>query len=224
MKLSEGQLLPWHRHTPRVISCSLAQSPLTFISSFISLFTGCAGLRLLLFSGGLPSFSISAMFSLWYFCQYLRWGGERKRRGACVREREERGSGSCLQRTHGGGPAALQRPEWRRGFRQGFAVPGRVSHLLRCILRGPRAGAEPPLWVKGEVEWGEKTRQGEGRRLKHYMTRWWSEAGYFFSLSRGAQSQRPHPLSAQSVRCKQVRTRNHSASHFSGVSCSLLKQ
>lgn len=52
----------------------------TFISSFISLFTGWAGFRLLLFSGGLPSFSISAMFSLWYFCQYLRWGRERRGR------------------------------------------------------------------------------------------------------------------------------------------------
>lgn len=62
---------------PRVITCSWAQTPFfTFISSFISLFTGWAGFRLLLFSGGLPSFSISAMFSLWYFCQYLRWGGE----------------------------------------------------------------------------------------------------------------------------------------------------
>lgn len=33
-----------------------------FISSLISLFTGWAGFLLLLFSGGLPSFSISAMF------------------------------------------------------------------------------------------------------------------------------------------------------------------
>lgn len=33
-----------------------------FISSLISRFTGWAGFLLLLFSGGLPSFSISAMF------------------------------------------------------------------------------------------------------------------------------------------------------------------
>lgn len=54
-------------------------SHLTFISSLISRLTGCAGFLLLLFSGGLPSFSISAIF-----CAYLvvemkwllvLWGG-----------------------------------------------------------------------------------------------------------------------------------------------------
>lgn len=58
--------------TPQTPSLSF----FTFISSFISLFTGWAGFLLLLFSGGLPSFSVSAMFSLKYFCQYLR-GPER---------------------------------------------------------------------------------------------------------------------------------------------------
>lgn len=62
------------------------------------------------------------------------------------------------------------------------------------ILRGPYASGDPPLCVKEEVEWGEKTRQGEGRPLKHYMTRWWAEVGYFFSLSHEAQSEQPHPL------------------------------
>lgn len=47
-----------------------ARAQPTFISALISLFTGWAGFLLLLFSGGLPSFSISAMFSL-NLCQYL---------------------------------------------------------------------------------------------------------------------------------------------------------
>lgn len=62
------------------------------------------------------------------------------------------------------------------------------------ILHGPYASGDPPLCVKEEVEWGGKTRQGEGRPLKHYMTRWWAEVGYFFSLSHEAQSEQSHPL------------------------------
>ncbi len=209
---------------PRVITCNWAQTPFfffffTFISSFISLFTGWAGFRLLLFSGGLPSFSISAMFSLWYFCQYLRWGGERR---GWERQRQlftvARRRVSC---SFSAARVTLVMPPRARGARLSQPSSARIVH-------GPCASGEPPLWVKGEVEWGEKTRQGEGRPLKHYMTRWWSEVGYFFSLSRGVQSEQSHPLSAapsrwQSASSKQVPTHSHPASHCcSGESHNLL--
>lgn len=193
--------------SPRVITCNWVQTHFffTFISSFISLFTGWAGFRLLLFSGGLPSFSISAMFSLWYFCQYLRWGRERR---GWERQRQlftvARRRMSC---SFSAARVTLAMPPRACGARLSQPSSARILH-------GPCTSGEPPQWVKGEVEWGEKTRQGEGRPLKHYMTRWWSEVGYFFSLSHGVQSQQSHPLSAapswwQSASSKQVPTQSH---------------
>lgn len=148
------------------------------------------------------------MFSLWYFCQYLRWGGERRgweRQLFTVARRRVSCSFSAARVT-------LVMPPRACGARLSQPSSARILH-------GPCASGEPPLWVKGEVEWGEKTRQGEGRPLKHYMTRWWSEVGYFFSLSHGVQSEQSHPLSGasswwQSVTSKQVPP--HSPPAFSG--------
>lgn len=139
-----------------------------------------------------------------------RWGGERQRQLFTVARRRVSCSFSAARVT-------LVMPPRACGARLSQPSSARILH-------GPCASGEPPLWVKGEVEWGEKTRQGEGRPLKHYMTRWWSEVGYFFSLSHGVQSEQSHPLSNapswwQSAGSKQVPTHSRQVSTllFGGV-------
>lgn len=126
-------------------------TPFTFISSLISLFTGWAGFRLLLFSGGLPSFSISAMFPLWYFCQYLRWGGERRgwEAAAAVYSRQ---TADVLQLFSGPCDAGDAAEGWRCAAKSAIFCPyppRSVRQWWAASVQSQRRG-----WVRGENETG----------------------------------------------------------------------
>lgn len=137
-----------------------ARAQPTFISALISLFTGWAGFLLLLFSGGLPSFSISAMFSL-NLCQYLGVKTPRAHgteRGGAVSELR---SGSEWQ--------AREKPLWSWCCCWwycccccGLTVPGRVSHLLPAISQRSEREQDRALSESQPRGWEKRASQTGG--------------------------------------------------------------
>lgn len=160
---------------PCVITCNWAQTPLP---SFLHLFPFWLGELVscfFYFPEVYPLFPSLPFFMILLSIFAVRLGWKRGVR-------------------RGGFTVAKQRLSW--GFataRVKLVMPLRACGAWlsqpssACIFHGPCASCEPLLWVKREVEWGEKRDRGRGVRWNIIWRAGNQRVGYFFSVFHRAQ-------------------------------------